>query len=428
MWPMALTDGVMRLGNARIQLLLLTIGATTGIYARTTVGPLQETIRVALALSDNQMALLQGPALALPLLVGAIPLGLAIDRFSRVRVLFVATAINLVGSLFTAIAPSFATLFAARCLVGLAAPATAIAAYSLVADLFAPAQRGRATMVVVLGQVAGSAAAFALGGELLSTFGSRPDGWRLAMLWMASLHVPVILLLLAMREPLRLDLGAEKPTVRDTWPALWRYRAVIATLLGGMALVGFADGAALVWSAPTISRRFGLSVDQIGAVMAIVLLVSGIAGPIAGGFLADVSNRAGGPRQAVSMLIGIALLSVPLGVFAVMPTVATMTLPLTLFLASGAAINVAVTALAVVVLPNQLRGICMAMFWAVGGLFGLALAPLAVSSVSGSLGGTHTIAKALAFVAATTSVFGVAVFVLGRRYFPTTTFATERDH
>jgi hypothetical protein len=66
--------------------------ATAGAYARTAMSPLQETMRVALGLSDNQMASLQGPALALPLMLVAVPLGVLIDSRSRVRMLLVLAA------------------------------------------------------------------------------------------------------------------------------------------------------------------------------------------------------------------------------------------------------------------------------------------------------------------------------------------------
>src|SRR5262245_38698972 len=83
------------MGPPRIlQLSLLTLAALAGSYARITLGPLQETMRLALGLSDNHMAVLQGPALALPMVIAAIPLGLLIDRYSRVRLLFVLTALS----------------------------------------------------------------------------------------------------------------------------------------------------------------------------------------------------------------------------------------------------------------------------------------------------------------------------------------------
>ena len=126
-----------------LQLLLLMLAAAAALYARTALSPLQEAMRTAFALSDNQMAMLQGPALALPLVLLAMPLGLLIDRHSRVRLLVIFSALSLLGSLCTALAPNFALLFAARCLIGLTVTATSTAAFSLVADLCAPARRGR---------------------------------------------------------------------------------------------------------------------------------------------------------------------------------------------------------------------------------------------------------------------------------------------
>jgi len=70
-----------------VQMLLLTIAAMAGSYARVTFGPLQEAIRTTLQLTDNQIAVLQGLALAVPLMVLTIPLGLAIDRYSRIRLI-----------------------------------------------------------------------------------------------------------------------------------------------------------------------------------------------------------------------------------------------------------------------------------------------------------------------------------------------------
>src|SRR6185437_6566219 len=101
------------------QLFLLTVVAMGGIYARSAIGPLQESLRNALSLSDIQMAVLQGPALAFPLLVAAVPLGLAIDRHSRVRLLTVATCLNCLAMLISPLCPRFPVLLAARCIVGI---------------------------------------------------------------------------------------------------------------------------------------------------------------------------------------------------------------------------------------------------------------------------------------------------------------------
>ncbi|HEY6923725.1 MAG TPA: MFS transporter, partial [Steroidobacteraceae bacterium] len=254
-----------------IQLLLITLAAAGGIYARTAVGPVQEAIRTGLSLSDNEISLLQGPALAFPLVLAAVPLGLCVDRYSRVRLLLVATLLSTVGTVCTALASSFGLLLVARTLVGLAAPATAIAAYSLLADLYSSSGRGRATTVIMLGQVGGSSLAFALGGLLLSQFFDASNGWRWTMLYMAALFVPIIALTLGLREPIRADQVNGKPRAREIWRQLRPYRTFIITLVTGMAMVNLADGAALVWAAPTLSRSFGLHSDRIGTLMALAL-------------------------------------------------------------------------------------------------------------------------------------------------------------
>jgi MFS family permease len=402
-----------------LQSVLLTVTVTAAAYSRTAVSPLQESLRIALTLSDNQIALLQGFALALPLTVTAIPLGLVIDRYSRVRLLLFLAVNSVIGSLLTALASNFALLFAARCLVGLSAYATTIAVLSIIADLYTQAQRGRANMVMALGQVGGMAAAFALGGLLLATQ-SAPSGWRWAMTCLTAPLLPVTLLTLAIREPARIGVHVENPSARDAFAELWRYRSIIAPLLTGMVMVVIADGAAMVWVAPTLSRRFALPPDRTGAIMAMVLLVSGIVGPIIAGTLADLSHRSGGPRRTISVLCCLASLSVPAGLFAVAPGVADGSILLILFMSIGAAVSVTVTTLFTIVIPNELRGLCMSLVAAVGVFFGLGLAPLTVSVLSGVIGGPDSTGKALSLVCVISSLLGAVPFVLARRYFPRT--------
>jgi len=402
------------------QLLLLAVATAAGGYVRTTVGPLQEAMRIALALSDNQMALLQGPALGVPVVIAAIPLGLIIDRYSRVRLLFILTVLNVVGSLFTALASSFTLLIAARCIAGLAGFTTVPIVLSLLADLYAPAQRGRVTMVVSVGQVAGVSAAFAFGGALLTMSGSGPDAWRWAMFGLTAPLVPAMLLMLTMREPPRTGVVIENPSAREAFAELWRYRAVIGPLLIGIVLVEIAVGAVMNWSAPTLSRSFALPSDRIGTIMAMGLMVSGILGPIAGGLLADFCQRAGGPRRTIAVMSAMALLSAPASLFAVMPGVASASILLVMVMTVMLAIAVMGMTLFTLVIPNELRGLCMAVLVGANILFAVGVAPVTVSLLSGALGGPAMIGKALTLVCVTTSLLAAATFAFGSRYLPRT--------
>jgi predicted MFS family arabinose efflux permease len=373
-------------------------------------------MRVALALTDNQMALLQGPALAVPLVIASIPLGVAIDRYSRVRLLPILAAGNLIGSLLTALISNFTALFAARCLIGLTALAVNPVALSLIADLYTPARRGRATMVMAVGQFAGMAAAFGLGGAFLATAGSGPNSWRWAMVWLAAPLAPVVLFTLAMREPPRTGIAVENPPVRAAWPELWRYRAAIAPLLIGIVATELSIGAVLIWGAPALSRAFIVAPERIGVIMATALLLSGALGPIAGGTFADFCQRAGGPRRTMTALTGLALLSAPAALFAVMPGIVSASILLLVFMTIISGIAVMGTVLFTIVLPNELRGLCTAILAATCVLVA-GLAPIVVSLISGAIGGPAMLGKALALVTTMTSLLSAATFALGRRCF-----------
>src|SRR5882762_5560032 len=205
-------------------------------YARTALGPLQEAMGRDLALSDNQVALLQGPALAIPVVVGAIPLGLVIDRYSRARLILFLATLNVLGSLLTALVSSVATLFAARALVGLAATATFTAVLSVVADLFPPHQRGRANTAMSVAQIAGMSAAFALGGALLESGRAESHAWRWTMAEMSGPLVVATVFALGLREPPRSGVlleGRQGGGLQE----LWSIRGILGPLLAGMVAV-----------------------------------------------------------------------------------------------------------------------------------------------------------------------------------------------
>jgi MFS family permease len=180
-------------------------------------------------------------------------------------------------------------------------------------------------------------------------------------------------------------------------------------------MVGVADGAAVIWAAPTLSRSFSLAPGRVGAIMATVLLVSGVLGPILGGVLADICQRTGGPPRTMLVLSGLAILSVPAGFFAIAPSVAAASGLLVVFVTVGYAISVTATTLTTVVIPNELRAFCMAVLIAIGVLCGVGLAPVAVSVVSGAVGGPPMIGRALTIVSVATSLLGAATFAFGRR-------------
>lgn len=403
--------------NRGFQLLLMSLVTASALLARTSLGPLQETMRVAMALNDNQMALLQGPPLAFGA-IATVPLGILIDRYSRVLLIWCFAVLGLLATGLTAAASSVAVLFAARCLTGLSAAALFTTVLSLLADWFPPNQRGRATMAVALGAAAGLSGAFALGGFLLDMIGARASSWRWAML---GLGIPLIVGLLfigALQEPSRAGSIAQKPHAREVYAALWRYRAMMLPLTLGFALVaGIADGAAVVWAAPTLSRAFELTPRHVGAIMASVLLINGLVGPMLGGVLADLGQRTGGPYRTVTALSGLLFLSIPTGLFPLAPRVAPASVGLVAFLVSGNSFQIAIVVLITIIIPNELRASCLTVMFGIASLFAFGVAPLLVSHLSVALGGEGMIGKSLALICVASSLVCAVTFWFGRRSF-----------
>lgn len=403
------------MGGRGFQLMLATLAMMTCAYARASVGPLQEAMRTALKLSDNQIAVLQGPALALPVVLAAVPLGLIIDRRSRVRLLCIFSACDLVGTLLTAFATNFTLLVLARGLVGLTASAVNTTVPSFICDLFAAEERGRVSIVTAAGQFAGMAAVFALGGWLLSVFDPDPNAWRWALLLISIPMVLTIISVVLMREPARTGVRIENPSWRETLDLLWRRRAAVTPIFFGMVLAEIGIGATMVWAAPMLSRSFGVTSDRVGAIMATGLLVSGIAGPIVGGMLADFCQRTGGPRRTLIVLCGVMLLAVPASLFplthgsfsASVLLVASMTLVCAVLVMGGVIFSI--------VIPNELRGLCMAGLGAAAVLFAVGVAPLTVSTLSGAIGGAPMIGQSLAWIGVASNLLATGVFALGLR-------------
>jgi MFS family permease len=238
------------------------------------------------------------------------------------------------------------------------------------------------------------------------------------MLWLAAPLLPAALLMLTLKEPARTERAIRRPTTSEIWRALWSYRRVIGPLLFGLVMVEVAIGAVLIWAAPAFMRNFALSPERVGALMAAGLMISGIVGPLAGGSVADMCHRLGGPRRTVLMLSLLTAVSVPAGAFALASNDVVAGALLIVFMTLTLAVAVIGLTLFTIVIPNELRGLCMAVMVALNILFALGIAPVTVSLLSGALGGVAMIDEALALVCVTTGILATGIFASGRRHLP----------
>ena len=392
------------------QLALLALAAGAAVYARTTMAPLQEAVRIGLSLTDSQMGLLQGPAIALPLLLVSFPLGLAIDWGSRVRLARSLLVVAAIGCVLTAVSRGFQYLVLARGVVGLATMAINPVVLSLIADLYEPSRRGRALMVVGLAQLAALSAAFGLGGEVLALCGPTPEAWRSAMLYLTAPLVPAVAAVCAMREPTRRDTAERTASSRGALPRLWHSRPRFLPVLLGIAAMEVAVAAVTFWTTPALMRTFSVHADRAGELMAVTMMISGIAGPLAGGCLADRLQRTGGPGRTLLVVCGLGLLSAPAALFPLLHNLSAAAVVLVAFVSLIGMLCVMGTTVFIVIIPGEIRGLCTSILTVTSTLAG-GMAPVVVSALSDGAG--ISIQASLSAVGLGASLAAVAAFAFG---------------
>ncbi len=256
-----------------------------------------------LELSDSQMGLLGGIAFALLYSTLAVPLGALADRTSRSWVITVSLV---VWSGFTALcglANSFWQIFLARLGVGVGEAGGVAPSYALIGDYFPSEQRAFALSVYSLGIPLGSAAGVMAGGYIAATV-----DWRLAFFVVGIAGVlvaPVFKLLVHDRPRLAPPPAGSAADRADTAPAAAalparpvspsvRETAAILARKPSFWLLSFgaASGSMLgygiaFWLPSLLMRSFGFSLVEASLFFGALLLLGGVVGVLAGGWLGD---------------------------------------------------------------------------------------------------------------------------------------------
>jgi MFS family permease len=239
-------------------------------------------IQQELGLSDRQLGLLGGIAFALLYSTLGVPLAWLADRTSRS---WVVTGSLVLWSGFTALcglATGFWQIFLARLGVGIGEAGGVAPSYAIISDSFPPRRRALALSLYSLGIPLGSAAGVLAGGYIAA----RID-WRMAFIAVGIAGMLVApLVRLIVRDKTRAAPVARKPafaTVARTLagkPSFW--------LLSFGAASGSMIGYGLAFWLPSLMRRsFGLDLIATSHFLAGLLLIGGVGGIVAGGWLAD---------------------------------------------------------------------------------------------------------------------------------------------
>jgi MFS family permease len=337
---------------------------------------LVDPVRAELHISDTQVSLLQGLAFVLIYAFAGVPLGRVADTLPRRSVIIGGVVLWSAATLACGFSRTFAELFVARVAVGVGEAALAPAAVSMIADCFPPERRGTAIGVFIAGMAIGGGAAIAIGGTLLDAanlgmlrdvpmFGALAP-WRAVLVMLGVPGIVLVALLLTVREPeRRRDRSGKEPahrlTLRDV-ALVFRARGhVLLPLYLGVALVSAGDMSFQNWTPALLSRRFALSAGQIGSHLGALSIATGVLGTLAGGVLSDLRANKGGEPARLSIAVGAVLVGLVGAAIALAPTAnQTLACFAVWTLMASAAEAVAITTLQAVI-PNEVRGIGVAL-------------------------------------------------------------------
>ena len=260
-------------------------------------------IQSEFGLNDALIGLL-GSAFLLVYAVAALPFGYWADRGVRKTVLGIGVTIWSLATLFTGFARNFVQLFISRAILGIGEASYYPAGTSLLSDYFPKDQRGRVMSIWGAGSALGIAVGFAGGGYIAEKF-----GWRNAFFFAAVPGILFAILAFRMREPLRGSVEERGPALRQTRDAslrafidLMRIPTLRAAILSQTVLY-FVLASNAFWLPTLLHRKFDLSVGQAGLLAGVVLVLGGLTGTLAGGWIADRMART---NPAAYLQVGIA--------------------------------------------------------------------------------------------------------------------------
>ena len=205
------------------------------------------------------------------------------DRFRRKPLIVAGAVLWSLATLATAWVHGYWTLYFRHALVGVGEATFGIYAPAVLSDFYPERERNRILTIFYLAIPLGAALGYLAGGELGSRY-----GWR-APFFLCAIPGLVIAALYAgfAAEPERGSSDHIRATPRRaTVPGLFRNPAFL-TATFGLATLTFAMGGISAW-VPTFLHRFsGLSVANASLAVGAITIVDGIAGTIAGGWVAQ---------------------------------------------------------------------------------------------------------------------------------------------
>lgn len=219
------------------------------------------------------------------------------DRYGKGRAIFVGLAWFIVANAATGLSSSPWPLIGLRFAAGFAFGTYFVAGNSLLAEAFAPSERGRAIGLHYAGGSGGRLVIPLLAGAITAN-----SSWHLAFLPLSAAAAAAALLLLFLRLPISSPLPVPGSNWKAPWSKVLKNRALFKVSAISF-LIMFANSE-MVFIPAYLVRTWSLSIFQAALYLGITALVAVPGAP----FLGELSDRLGWKKVLVGTLIADALL------------------------------------------------------------------------------------------------------------------------
>lgn len=314
--PGASTSSGVSRAYAYYALVLLTLINLLNYLERNAIFALFEPVKGDLGLADVHLGWL-GSAYVLVFSLASVPAGIAGDLGSR-RVV-VATGVTLwsIATSLSGLVEGFGSLLLSRAVIGLGGALAATASAALVADYFQGERRSLAMSLFMAGLAIGGVTGILFAGQLAHHY-----GWRVAFFALGLPGFLLAALVLRIKDPTRptapLRQGADVLllTLRELQGAARRIVSTptLVAMFGGGALISFGMNGLVGWAPTFLARERNLSTAEASLLLGSYGLISGIAGTVAGGVVADLLRTRFPTARIVTSCFGF-FVGVPLAIW-----------------------------------------------------------------------------------------------------------------
>ena len=280
------------------------------------VGALAEPMRREFSLNDTQIGWLTTAFTLLYAVIG-VPLGRLADRGSRRKLLAGGVTVWSLLTATAAVASSYGMLLFSRLGVAVGEAVCAPAATSWLGELFPSEKRCRALSIFMLGIPIGGGLSFLLSGPMAQAF-----GWRTAVAFAAAPALLLVPALFSIPEAVR---DTARRAAAPAWsfvriPTMWWI--IVSGVLLNFVMYAFAS-----FLSSFLIRVHGFSLSATGIAAGLLYGIGGVLGGVIAGPVGDrvIHKRKDGRMLAAAMA---ALISAPLGFFAIVQPAAMVAIPL----------------------------------------------------------------------------------------------------